>query len=376
MLARPKLPAAVMFLLAAPVLASPHLFAQTSPPGETRAGREADVAGGSVVAAADSVDVSPSEEEDRPGSSGPQEIVQDRKLPVLSGHRFIPTSTVPDPFITSYLRSQTGFGLLLDARLPVLTEADTVAVLEGDIAFAILGFEYQQAIVDFLALRIGFGGAVRTGTSGESLLAEGLNASYAFQAGLTGRVLQTRRVVLSAVADFQSNRLIAMDPFGFAQRVADECAEAPDVSQCILDSEEELLSSGRSNAFTGGLRAAWSPIDWFGLRGRTEFGAGDAFDPNSDLGTTILRVGAVADVDLIEVTPVPIGFLLGFDAQLFGSRGSDIAESATRFSLGFFYTGRKEFSVGLESVFGRVALAQVDDSVDSISFNLRLRYFF
>ncbi len=190
---------------------------------------------------------------------------------------------MPDPFITTYLRSNTGFGLLLDARLPVLTEADTIAVLEGDIGFALLAFEYQQAIVDFLAVRIGF---------------------------------------------------------------------------------------------TGGARGAWSPIDWFGLRGRVELGAGDAFDPESSLGTTILNLGVAADVDLLEVTAVPLGFLLGFGGQLFGSRGSDIADSAARFNLWLFYTDRKEFSVGVERTFGRVALSQSDESVDNITFNFRLRYFF
>ena len=84
----------------------------------------------------------------------------------------------------------------------------------------------------------------------------------------------------------------------------------------------------------------------------------------------------VADVDLIELTPVPLGFLLGMDAQLFGSRGGDIAESATRFNLGMFYTGRREFSVGVEGIFGRVALMRTDESVDSITVSLRIRYFF
>ena len=107
-----------------------------------------------------------------------------------------------------------------------------------------------------------------------------------------------------------------------------------------------------------------------------EFGACDAFDPEADLGTTILNLGAVADIDLLEVTPVPIGFLLGYDAELFGSRGSDVAESATRFNLGLFYTGRKEFSVGVETLWGRVNLTQSEDKVDSITINLRLRYFF
>jgi hypothetical protein len=190
-----------------------------------------------------------------------QEIVQDRKLPILDGHRFIPTSTVPDPFITSYLRSNTGFGFLLDAKIPVITEADTIAVLQGDIGFAVLGFEYQQAIVDFLALRIGFGGAIRTGTNGQTLLAEGLNASYAFGFGITGRVFRTEDFLLSVAAEYESSKLIAMDPFGFAQRVAEECRDAPDIGQCILDSEESLLTSGRVSALTGGARAAWSPIE-------------------------------------------------------------------------------------------------------------------
>lgn len=309
-------------------------------------------------------------------SGADQEIKQDRKLPILDGHRFIPSSTVPDPFITTYLRSNTGFGLLLDASIPVLTEADTIAVLEGDIAFALLGFEYQQAIVDFLALRIGFGGAIRTGTNGETLLAEGLNATYSFAVGLTGRVFRTENFLLSVVADYANNKLIAMDPFGFAQRVTEECADAPDIPQCILDSDEELLVTGTSNAITGGARGAWSPIDWFGLRGRVELGAGDAFDPESSFSTTILNLGVAADVDLLEVTAVPLGFLLGFDGQLFGRRGSDIAESAKRFNLGLFYTGRQEFSVGVEGIFGRVALSQSDQTIDSITFNFRLRYFF
>ncbi len=203
-----------------------------------------------------------------------------------------------------------------------------------------------------------------------------MSARYSFEIGVTGRVFRTESLLLSAVADFSSNKLIAMDPFGFAQRVADECSDAPDVSQCILDSEESLVQSGRSNSITLGGRGAWSPIDWFGLRARAEFGAGDAFDPEADLGTTIVNLGIVADIDLIELTPVPLGFLLGFDAELFGSRGGDIAESATRYDLGLFYTGRKEFSVGVEGIFGRVKLTQTDDSVDSITINLRIRYFF
>ena len=171
-----RLPVSLAMALSVLAMTAASLRAQT-PPDEV----------GSTAAPADSAEAT-GEDADR---APDQEIVQNRKLPILDGHRFIPNSTVPDPFITSYLRSNTGFGFLLDAKIPVLTEADTVAVLQGDIAFALLGFEYQQAIVDFLALRIGFGGAIRTGTNGETLIAEGLNASYSFGVGVTGRVFHT-----------------------------------------------------------------------------------------------------------------------------------------------------------------------------------------
>ncbi len=371
-----RMAAGLVMALSVFAMTAASLPAQTSQgaPEEGREnateGRRVDEAGS--TAAADSSEATGADAD----TSDDQEIVQDRKLPILDGHRFIPTSTVPDPFITSYLRSNTGFGFLLDANIPVITEADTIAVLQGDIAFAVLGFEYQQAIVDFLALRIGFGGAIRTGTDGQTLLAEGLNARYAFGFGITGRVFRTEDFLLSVVADYESSKLIAMDPFGFTQRIVDECRDAPDVGQCIIDSEQTLLTSGRVSALTGGARAAWSPIEWFGLRGRVELGAGDVSDVESDLSTTILNLGLAADFDLLEVTPVPLGFVLGFDGQIFGGRGSDLAESARRFNAGIFYTGRKEFSVGVEGIFGKVALSKSDESVDSITINLRLRYFF
>lgn len=378
MFASKSLPFAVVLTLSAVAVTTAPLTSQTTEHASVRGGSRTggdDVAHeGRSTAPADSSEI----EREQAAAGADQEIVQKRRLPVLRGHRFIPTSTVPDPFITTYLRSNTGFGLLLDAKIPVLTEADTVAVLQGDIAFAVLGFEYQQTIVDFLALRIGFGGAVRTGTNGETLIAEGLNATYAFGVGLTGRVLRTENFLLSAALDFASNKIIGVDPFGFARRVIEECGGLPEdeIADCVLSTDEQLLQSGRSNALTGGARGAWSPVRWFGLRGRVELGAGDAFDPEADLGTTILNLGAVADIDLREITPVPIGFLLGYDAELFGSRGSDVAESATRFNLGLFYTGRKEFSVGVESLWGRVNLTQSEKGVDSVTFNLRLRYFF
>ena len=378
MFVRRRIAAVFVMALSVYVMTAPSLVAQASQ-GTSREGRQ-NVSEGSRVDDVDPTTPADSSEAAGEGATAreDQEIVQNRRLPILEGHRFIPTSTVPDPFITSYLRSNTGFGFLLDANIPIQSPGDSIVVLQGDIAFAVLGFEYQQAIVDFLALRIGFGGAVRTGTNGETLIAEGLSATYSFNFGVTGRVLHSENFILSAVADFASNKIIGVDPFGWAERVAAECGGLPEeeVAECILNSEEDLLTSGRSNAITGGARGAWSPATWFGLRGRVEFGAGDAFDPEADLGTTILNLGAVADIDLIEVTTVPIGFLLGYDAELFGSRGSDIAESATRFNLGLFYTGRKEFSVGVETLWGRVNLTQSEDRVDSSTINLRLRYFF
>lgn len=305
------------------------------------------------------------------------EIVLNRKLPMVNGHRFLTSNVVPEPFITTNLRSTLGFGLLLNARVPFVgVDGGTVTTLEGDIGLGILGLAFQQAITPWLAARVGFGGAFRTGTNGESLIAEGLNAGYEVSLGATAQLMRTSRVVVSAVGDFSSDKLFAMDPFGFAQTIVDRCREAGTIVDCDLELEdgEELVVSGSTSSFSGGLRAAYSPSAWLGLLGRAEIGTSKRIDESSQ---AVGDFGIAASVDADPLWNIPLGLLVSLNAQSFGGRGDRVAEAATRYGLGLFYTGRSEFLVGLEATFGSVDLAGEDaGSVQSAAAVFRIEYIF
>ena len=304
------------------------------------------------------------------------EIVLSRKLPMVNGHRFLTSSVVPEPFITTNIRSSLGFGLLFNARIPFLdSDGDPITVLEGDIGIGLLGLQFQQAFTPWLAARVGFAGGFRTGTNGESLVAEGLNGAYSVNGGLTAQLLQTSSVVVSAVGDISSNEVFVMDPFGFAETIIERCQDAPSLEDCDLELEdsERLVQSGSATTFSAGLRGAYSPAAWVGLLARAEIGSVRRLNRDRE---PVGEFGVAASMDADPVWNIPLGLLLSFNSQTFDGRGTNAAVAATRYGAGLFYTGRSEFLVGFEAAFGKVDLAASEGSVNSATFIFRLEYIF
>jgi len=75
-----------------------------------------------------------------------------RRLPRLGNHRFVLSTTFPDPFIATYVRSMTGAGAV-KGDIPVdTTGLGTATSRTGTSAFLVLGFEYQQALGNRFAI--------------------------------------------------------------------------------------------------------------------------------------------------------------------------------------------------------------------------------
>ena len=140
----------------------------------------------------------------------------------LNEFRFLPSSVVGSPFASTYFDNATGGGLAVDLTVPV-RDLDGVIVdsLGGDIGFLLLDFEYQRAITDWLALRGSVAAAARVGTSTEAIVASGASAVFGGSVGATVPVWESRHVLVSLVADFRRSTQFLVDPFRFAQQVAD-----------------------------------------------------------------------------------------------------------------------------------------------------------
>ena len=76
-----------------------------------------------------------------------------RRIGVIAGHAFIPSSFIRDPFIRTYFRTGLGFGSTLDFTQPVPTvNGKPLFGPTGDLLFALLDVEYQYSVRPGLAV--------------------------------------------------------------------------------------------------------------------------------------------------------------------------------------------------------------------------------
>ncbi len=292
-----------------------------------------------------------------------QDTQEDTKR-TLNGHDFIPSARLFDPFIVTYVKNNTGAGTAFDVVTEVEDLDGETISLTGDVTFLGIGFGYQQALADWVAAYINVGGGGRFGTAVESVVATGLNAYVDFALGAKFRLWHNERFYLSGNFDYANTGVSSVNILNWVSDVV----ESGDIT------DSTLVTTGSTGSLRGGLNVAYAPAPWLGLTGLALFGLGNAV---GDLDSEFAFEGALsADIDFGAISSVPIGLLLGFNSNSFSAQGGDITESIDSFIWGIFYTGRKDFSIGLEFQNSTLPLRQADETIRASEMSINLRYWF
>jgi len=284
----------------------------------------------------------------------------------LGGHRFIPSGRLPDPFVTTHARFRTAGGLAdgfqAKYNVPVV---DTVKTTSGDIAFFGLDFEYQQNLWERTAVRLSLEGNARVGVDNQSLLASGLSSTYGMELEAKYRILRYSQMVLTAHAVLTDKSLYGLDPLQFAQGIAEDG----------FDDNDKLVVEGDLNRLVFGPSAAWAPKTWLGFTGHIFAGPADPFDSSTDTKTAF-RGGLTGDVDFKSLGWWPIGILGGYDSDSFPEADNDVVEGVHSFTFAAAFTGRDDFSIGLEVTHSSIKQKDLTDKFGSTIFSLNSRYYF
>ncbi len=284
---------------------------------------------------------------------------------VLNGHRFIPSGQIGSPFVTSFIRTATGGGAAFALKTPFIdVDGDTLGTLEGDVGFMTLQFQFQQQFGGWLAVRAGFSGSARVGIDEQSILAQGLTGIVGVTLGGTARIWNNKKWLVSGSLDFGSNKLVGMTPFEFAQSVVDSMGLTEDNN--LVNTTSTV--SGRAN-----IRAAWAPRAWLGATALIEGGAGDVSDLKSE---AIYGTAATVSVDFRQLNWWSIGLVGFFRYESFNENGADLTSSSSRVGLGVYYTGRDDFTVGLESSSLKFSREGADDGFTGALVTFNIRYWF
>lgn len=292
----------------------------------------------------------------------------------LSGHTFMPSRFVGQPFVAGWLRALVGGGVASGLLVSVRDlDGNVLRTANGELTFLMLDGEYQQRLGSWGAFRLGATAGARTGTDQASVLAQGIEAQYGLNLGATIRILQSDRVALSGVADVRLNQVYAYNLFRFLKNVIDNGFDPED--------DNELLDSGTTNVYTAGLRVAYSPSKWFGFAAVGEGGLGTPF-LESQGNSGVASLGVSAEFDLGAGTKVPIGFQAFLKWENFSDLSPELSDDIWRTGLVIGYTGVEDFYSGLEFALQRLGVredvpgVEASSTLDSITLSLVMRHYF
>jgi len=235
----------------------------------------------------------------------------------LGPHLYIPRDGVPDPFTASFIASSSGFATG-SAKGPTFDLQGKPVNLEN---YKILAYSQvfagQWGIADFWALRLRLLGSIYSGTNTPGLVGVGVNGLVRGSFGTTFGFNLADRLRLGLVVDV---------------------VWGPSVAISILDTIRQSVSSGRVDTLV-----------------------------------EMALFQAAVELDLRELGSIPLGIGAEYSA------GYSLGRARFRryvAGLGFFYTGRRGLTLGLDLAYRRAPLGTQEVFVSSFSGVFSLRYTF
>jgi hypothetical protein len=290
------------------------------------------------------------------------------KLPHLGEHTFVPTGMVAEPFITTHMRNSTGFGQAKGIQVPsvVVNDSLQLGTLKADLVFLGLGFAYQHAVKDWLAVGATVSGAGRLGSDQESLISQGVTGYLRYDLQWLMRIRETKRTVLSADLRMENQTGTFVNLLEWAQRIIDEGELSP--SNSLVQTRSSLRGAG-------GVRFAWGIRRALGLLSSFNLGYGETLDlEGSNKWTFDAALGL--SLDFSHHTRFPVGLVVSGRLNNIAEGGKDLESAFRAWAVELAYTGRPDFTVGLKVGNESTRIETFDQTVHLTEIRITLRYFF
>lgn len=289
---------------------------------------------------------------------------QDIARPHLDGHTFLSTDLVPDAFVRTNLRNSLGYAQALDVEYPsVVIDGDTLIALDGSLVYAVLDFDVEYAVKEWVSLRARINARTRVGTDVPSILLDGLTVGTILDLGWKFRVRETTSTSLVASAGFMNGTFTRIDIEGFVEDVVND---VPDPS---------LIDDIPVTRAKGGLHYAWAISRPVGLTLMAEGSYGDTPWRDVDEGWEY-SYGAAVDVDGKPLAGVPLGVGLGFRQTSLPELSATSANVARSAVVRVAFNAQPDFLVGVDLTMNRTKEIDGRDPISAGGVSLTLKYWF
>ncbi len=284
----------------------------------------------------------------------------------LAGHNFIPSRYSLDPFVSTYVSSETGFGYGTAHGHNFDIHGNPISVDDYQVGAYGQFLDFQYGFLDWWSVRASVELIVFSGINTPGVVAVGTNA---FGRGGFGTTMSWK------VGD--NLRLGGSFDVGIG----------PSIFFNILNAVQDSINSGNivapvtntgSYSLEPAFVGAWAIQKWVGFTFSAAYLYSNATSTNSVTGVTnsasLLALNGLFDFDLKPACDVPLGFLAGFETQF---SVNATAFRQYRWQFGIFYTGVKALNTGVEIVYQRAPVVGATEIfLSSLQVFLLLQYNF
>jgi hypothetical protein len=289
---------------------------------------------------------------------------QEARRPSLNGHTFVSTDLVPDAFVRTYVRNSLGFAQALNIDYPALVvRGDTLLALDGDLIYATLGFEYEQAVRDWIAVRVAVNARTRLGTQISSILAEGVTVNGGYDFGWVARLRQSQKTSLCGTLAVSQQAYTIIDVKQFVDDVIDGVPNA------------KLIDDVPTVRTTGGLRFAWAPSRPFGVTLLAEGSYGEA-PHRREPESWEYNLGASVDFDAGAAFGIPVGAAFAYWQTSLPTMTTSDAKNVYQTALRLAYNGQPDFLIALDLMGMMNHESGRSEPIKAGGASISLRYYF
>jgi hypothetical protein len=299
------------------------------------------------------------------GQEDEMEIFKEiKETRTLGEHYFTPNNTLKHPFILTNVRMSIGIGGISDIRFPLVEIGEQQYLyLQGSIFAALLSFEYQHAVKDWLAVFLRFGLLGRLGSDFSTLVVQGINYTTTFDIGWMIRVYRKDKFALSTSISVTNGNysLISLQNF---------------VNDIISGVPNARLST-KNNVLFGllGFKAAYGFTKFFGLNGIVEFGYGETIQRKLQ-NTFFNIIGINADMDFRGIIKTPLSFSIGYFHTTYPQNNNDVIYDGNIVFAQINYIGRTNFILSLDLSVSRELGGRSSETLWLNTTEFSMRYLF
>ena len=293
----------------------------------------------------------------------------EKYYPSLNKKMFILNGLIPNPFITTNLNSNLGFANSLETEIPLLrldSSSNTVKIT-ADITYANGRFGFQYAVKDWAAIYLTFSGIARIGTNAASIFASGVTANTSFNTGMVFKIKEFKKTLLSTGFSISNSSSTTLNIYPFIKTLLD--STYPEGTDNIVNSLTPLSGSVD-------FRFAYKPGKPWSILSYVETGYGENTDVDKTEDNFFYVLGATANYNFNYSCDFPLGVGAGLKFSSNSPTLQYTKKLTQSYMLQLVYTGKKDFTVSLESYYLTIPTIYDDITIKLTSINFGWAYYF